>query len=419
MTQGARATGMGLAFTAVADDPSAIFYNPAGLGWLTHYEASVGGSLLTRTTGDFVGANPYPGAGVTEHYKKQNFLLPTTYAVLPLMKDLNFGLGIFAPYGLGIHWENAEVFTGTAGSSPVSSSSFSGRFISQNAVLQSTDLNPVFSYRLLPQLAIAVGADLRFSKVQLERNQASINPFTNSAVDVAHVKLNGDLLDNHGWGWNAGILVKPVDMFSFGVSYRSKIKINYDESAKFTQRTTGNAALDALVATKLPSPGSHKAQTTIEFPSTVNIGAAVNLLDSKLTISAEADWTQWSTFKTLDVVFPDVPTVAIHRLNLWTNSWAYRGGVQYKVTKEFAVRAGYYYDKTPQPAADAGPILSDSNRNVFSAGFGYNTERWGVDIGDLYIKFKDRKTPASNTDNFYGTYKEAANVGSINFRLAF
>ncbi|HYV40752.1 MAG TPA: hypothetical protein VEO02_03075, partial [Thermoanaerobaculia bacterium] len=41
-TQGARAMGMGLAFTAVANDPSAIFFNPAGLGWQKHFEAEVG-----------------------------------------------------------------------------------------------------------------------------------------------------------------------------------------------------------------------------------------------------------------------------------------------------------------------------------------------------------------------------------------
>ena len=51
--------------------------------------------------------------------------------------------------------------------------------------------------------AVAVGADYRVSKVQLERNQAAINPFTNSVVDVAHIKLNSDITDNHGWGWNA------------------------------------------------------------------------------------------------------------------------------------------------------------------------------------------------------------------------
>ena len=403
MTQGARASGMGLAFTAVADDPTAIFYNPAGMGFLSHYEASTGGSLLTRVTGDFQGANPYPGPSATEHYQKQSFLLPNVYAVMPLTHDLNFGLGIFAPYGLGLRWENPNTY--------------SGRFISQNAVIKSADINPTFSYRVSPQIALGFGVDYRLSKVQLEKDQAAINPFTNSVADIAHVKLNTNLTSNHGWGFNAGILVKPCDMVSFGASYRSKIRINYDLDATFIQRLTGNAPFDAKVAGQIPA--NQKATTSIEFPSTLNFGVAVNLMGGALTLAGEADWTQWSTFQTLDINFPSTPALNLHRANLWKDSWAYRGGLQYKVTKNFAVRAGYYYDKTGQPTADAGPILSDSNRNAFTFGFGYNTESWGVDVGDVFIKFKDRDTRAGNTDNFFGVYKEAANVGSINFRLAF
>lgn len=418
MTQGARAMGMGLAFTAVANDATAIFYNPAGMSWISHYESSIGGSLVTRTAADFQGANPYPGSSNTEHGQKQSFLVPTLYAVAPLTKDLTFGIGGYAPYGLGVRWTNPEVFTGTAGSSPVSGTSFSGRFISQNAVVKSSDLNANFSYRLLPQLAIAAGVVYRFSGIQLERNQAAINPFTSAFVDVAHIKLKSDLLDNHGWGWNAALMFKPVDMLSLGFSFRSKIRINYEATARFTQRPTGNPAFDAAVAASLPT-GKHTATTSIEFPATANIGAAVTLLDSALTISAEADWTQWTSFKKLDVVFPDLPTLGIHRLDLWQNSWAYRGGVEYRFLKTWAVRAGYYYDQTPQPVIDAGPILSDSNRNAYTFGFGYNTERWGVDIGDIYIKFKDRDTTGGNTDRFNGVYKEAANVVGLNFRLAF
>lgn len=429
MTQGARAMGMGLAFTAVADDPTAVFYNPAGISWISHYESSIGGSLLSRTTGDFQGANPYPGSGRTEHYQKQSFFLPTLYAVAPLTKNLNFGIGGYAPYGLGLRWANPEVFTGTPGSSPVSGTSFSGRFISQNAVIKTSDLNANFSYRLLPELAIAAGAVYRFSGIQLERNQGAINPFTSAFVDVAHIKLKSTLLSNHGWGWNAALMFKPVDMLSLGVSYRSRVTVNYDATANFTQRTTGNLGFDAAVNASLvgsgvfaklgDTTGTHAATTTIVFPSTVNIGAAVHLLDKALTISAQADWTEWSTFKTLDVVFTGLPALGIHRVNNWANAWAYRGGIEYKVTKEFAVRGGYYYDQTGQPLVDAGPILSDNNRNVYTAGFGYNTERWGVDIGALYIKFKDRDTRGGNTDNFFGVYKEAAIVGGMNIRLAF
>src|SRR5450432_92144 len=48
MTQAARPTGMGLAFTGVADDASAIFYNPAGMAFQDHFSLMLGGELLGR-----------------------------------------------------------------------------------------------------------------------------------------------------------------------------------------------------------------------------------------------------------------------------------------------------------------------------------------------------------------------------------
>src|SRR5215471_10632201 len=145
MTQDAKAMGMGLAFTAVADDPSAIFYNPAGLGWQKHFEAEIGASFLTKVKGDFDGANPYPGIGITEDQHKTTFVLPTLYVVVPLTNEFNFGLGIFSPYGLGYRWDNAENCGGDCATNPVNgAASFSGRFISQTAVIQTADINPVF-----------------------------------------------------------------------------------------------------------------------------------------------------------------------------------------------------------------------------------------------------------------------------------
>ena len=166
MTQGARATGMGLAFTGVADDPSAIFFNPAGMGFQEHFSIMLGGSVLGRAKADFTGADPFPGEGITESVQKQEFVIPTLYVVVPLTTELSFGLGVNAPYGLGLRWNDPE--------------NFSGRFISQNAVIKSLDVNPVFSYKLFPELSIAAGADLRFSKVQLERNSnlGIVDPFT-------------------------------------------------------------------------------------------------------------------------------------------------------------------------------------------------------------------------------------------------
>ena len=404
MTQGARATGMGLAFAGVADDPSAVFYNPAGLGFQEHFSLMVGGSILGRKQADFDGANPFPGAGNHESVQKQEFVVPNLYAVVPLTPELNFGLGINAPYGLGLRWNDPE--------------HFSGRFVSQNAVIKTADINPVFSYRLLPELSIAAGADLRFSKVQLERNTnlGIVDPFGGQVVDLAHVKLNSDLLDNHGWGWNVALLFKPFPNLGIGASYRSKIKVDYEGTAVFTQRFTGNPVVDGIVAGQLPV-GEHPVATTIEFPATLNTGIGIGLPGDFL-LALEADWTQWSKFDALNIVFPDGVAPELDRVTAWEDSWAYRVGLEKKLGN-WAVRVGYYFDNTPQPEKDVGPILADNDRNVYTAGFGYNTPQWGVDLGGAYIDFKHRSVLTESTDNFFGSYREAAWVGSANLRVSF
>jgi long-chain fatty acid transport protein len=403
-TQGSKASGMGLAFTAVADDPSAVFYNPAGLGWQKHFSVQIGGSLLTKTKGDVEGANPFPGTGFgVEDQHKTTYLVPTLYAVLPLTPNINFGLGINAPYGLGFRWDNAE--------------QFSGRFIAQNAVIRTTDVNPVLSLQLTPSFAVAAGADYRLSSVMLERNRSAINPFTQSVVDVAHIKLDSDLQDNHGWGWNAGILWKPVASFSLGATYRSKIKVDYEGTGKFTQRLTGNAAFDAAVAAQLPQ-GKQDVSVAIDFPATVNVGAAINL-PADFTVSLDADWTEWSSFSELLIDFANATIPDLDRQTRWKDSWAYRAGLQKKFGS-LAVRAGYYLDKTPQPIADVGPILADADRNAYTLGIGYDTDRFGVDVSDIYIKFKNRDNLGQQSnDQFFGRYKETANVFGLNLRFSF
>jgi long-subunit fatty acid transport protein len=106
------------------------------------------------------------------------------------------------------------------------------------------------------------------------------------------------------------------------------------------------------------------------------------------------------------------------RITDWEDSWAYRIGIQ-KQWRSFAVRAGYYRDKTPQPVRDIGPILADADRNAYTLGIGYGTERWGVDVSDLYIKFDDRSTTSENNDRFFGRYEEAANVFAVSLRVSF
>jgi long-chain fatty acid transport protein len=402
MTQGAKATGMGLAFAGVADDPSALFYNPAGMAFQEHFAVQGGVGILSRSSANFVGADPFPGVGTFGSVQLQEFLIPNLYIVAPLTTELSFGLAIDAPYGSGLRWNTPEIWP--------------GRFISQNAVIKTTDLNANFSYKLFPELSIAAGADYRFSGLQLERNAAAIDPFTQSVQDVAHTKLYSGLTSNGGWGYNAAIMWKPTPDIGVGASYRSKITVDYEGTATVIQRFTGNEVFDGLVAAQFPF-GEHPVTTSIAFPASLNMGVGLGL-GGGFTVALEADWTEWSSFKALNIAFPDGALPELDRSTLWTDSWAYRIGLEKKFG-DWAIRVGYYYDNTPQPTKDVGPILADNDRNVYTGGFGYNTPTWGVDVGGAYIVFKDRGVLTESTDNFFGIYSEKAWAAVADLRISF
>src|ERR1044072_6390848 len=72
--RGAKATAMGGAFAATADDPSAIFYNVAGIAQQRHASFLAGGTLINfanEFTGD---PNDAFTSGATGQYKHHTFV---------------------------------------------------------------------------------------------------------------------------------------------------------------------------------------------------------------------------------------------------------------------------------------------------------------------------------------------------------
>ena len=398
--QGAKATAMGGAFAGQADDPSALWYNPSGIGFQDHYSLMGGGTLATITKGDFKGADPIPGAGVTEKEHKTSFLLGHLYLVAPVTSNVKFGLGIFTPYGLAVRWDNSETF--------------SGRHISQNADIKTLSFQPVLAIRATSTISIAAGAEYRISTVTLEQDQAATYIPTQSQVDVAHVKLTSD--NDHGWGWNASLLWKPSPSFSLGAAYRSKLTIDYHGHAKFTQRLTGDPIFDGIVASQLPH--NPRADTSIAFPAIADFGIAYHAVPQQLTVAADAVWTEWSRFSSLDITFPDGQAPNVTRSTGWKNSWSYRIGVERKF-HQLAARVGFVYDQTPQPDRDVSPILPDSNRRGYCVGMGYDSDRIGIDLADMYLPFSNRNTHGNSQDNFNGTYRRTANLFGLDVRLSF
>jgi len=400
--QGAKASGMGGAFTATADDPSAMFYNVAGIAYQRKLAGMMGATLITFGN-EFEGdpATEFPGAGVDGSYEHHSFIIPTTYVVIPIGENITFGLGQFTAFGLRTHWQDENRFP--------------GRFISQDANLKTASVQPSLAFKMMgDRLALGVGLEYRTSHISLERNNAAVNPFTGRIVDVAHIRLNSDW--NSAYGVNVGLIFKPAATLSVGASYRSAMDIDYEGDATFTQISTGNAQLDAIVRAGLPP--NQSMTTTLPFPAFTHVGVATTVIPN-WQVAFDVDHTSWSRFKELLVEFEQNPERNLSAQQNWENTLSYRLGGNHPVTPNWDVRLGAVYDENPQPDEAVGPLLPDSDRLGVSFGLGFHNDHWRVDATDMVLHFYDRSTFGQNADNFNGTYKTSANLFSLNLGYTF
>lgn len=393
--QGSKATGMAGAVTAQADDPSMLFYNAGGLAFVEKTDFSLGATWIRSTKADFEGAAPFPGPGYSAKQETLSEFPPHAYWVQPVTSNLKFGLGIETPFGLTTSWENPN--------------QFAGRFLSTKAALEAFDLNPTIGWRITPTFGIGIGGLVRYSKVELNRHVSTINPFTLQAADIGALKLEGDYAT--GYGFNVGILHRLNESFSWGLSYRSKITVDYDGDASLSQISTGNPQFDAILRTRLPFGTKLPVKTSIDYPDQASLGLAFGLTRN-LLLETDVNWMGWSAFKDVQIDFTGGATNSLPDTTLeqnWDDVYSYRIGLNWTVSPASQIRFGYVYDQTPQPEEGVSPLLPDADRNGFCIGYGH-TQGFRYDIGLMYLDFKERTVNKARASEgpFFGKYKTQA-----------
>jgi long-chain fatty acid transport protein len=386
--QGARGMGFAGAFTAQANDPSAIFHNAAGIAFLKGKQFYFGGTLIHPST-TFTGADPFPGASVTEKGDTSLLVPPAAYYTQPFSERIVFGIGLHTPFGLTTSWASPDTF--------------SGRFVSTKAELKGFSINPTIGYKLADRFALGLGLDVRLSSVSLQRRVPVVNPFTQRVIDGASVDLSSNT--DVGFGFNVGALAKISDSLSAGVHYRHQVKASYNGTANFTQIGTGNAQLDTVLTGRLPQ-GSQPLTTAIVFPGIFMGGVAYTAGD--WTFEADVDWYQWSKFSQLNLVFTDRPDLSQSIVENYKNSWQYRMGLERRLNETWAVRGGYFFDQSPAPAESISPLLPDADRNGFALGGTWKSGRFHADAAMWVLLSPARSTEGVSRDSFDGTYKSHA-----------
>lgn len=402
--QGAKAMGMAGAFTAQADDPSALFHNAGGLAFVEETEFAAGVTWIHATEAEFEGANPFPGTGARGEQELLSEFPPHLYWVQPINQTLKFGLGLETPFGLTTEWKNPATFP--------------GRFLSNKAALRAIDVNPTIGWRS-GNFGIGVGAVARFSDVELQRRVGRPNPFTQRVSDVAALELTSDFYQ--GYGWNVGILHKFNESFSWGLSYRSKITVDYEGDARFTQVLTGFPQFDAAVRAAIPFDQDLPVETSIEFPDQASLGLAFGLTP-RLLLETDVNWTGWSSFDLLTIDFVNQNQLDSTITERWEDVNNYRVGLRWTVSPVSQLRLGYVFDETPQPEAAVSPLLPDADRHGITIGYGY-TGGLKADFALMYLPFDERSRARSfvvdgqEEGPFFGTYNTTAWLLSTTVRF--
>ncbi len=353
--QDAQATARGNAFAATADNPSAVYYNPAGITQLEGHHFSLGGYGITYES-------RYTSAtGQVSTKNKPQFLPQLYYVFSPKENPLSFGLGVYAPYGLGLEWPETSGF----------------RTIAIQGRITYLTINPVVAWQLHPTLSLAAGPTINYAETDLRQGLA---------IPGDQLRFKGDDSDV---GFNAGLRWQPHVQHSFGVSYRSASTMNFSGSSQVSG--TSFLGLD----------GSSAANARFPFPQNVVVGWSYRPTPA-WNLEFNVDWTDWKRLTVVTLNQPGQPLSSVPLPFNWRSSFFYEFGATHFFGQGWQASAGYIYSENSVPEQNFSPLIPDSDRHIFSVGIGRQLKRVRWDAGYQFAYGPPRTVSGSTPSPFSG-----------------
>ena len=364
---GARANSLGSAMVGRADDPSAIFFNPAGITQLPGFQVMGGAIVIAPGT---TVTTSHPGIGETSNSTDGHIWFPPhLYATYQINNHLWLGFGMFSPFGLGSEFDG----------------DWPGRFNSYRVIIETLNINPNIAWKINDEWSVAAGFNAMWFNLDL-RNKIDPIRTGNNPRNLFNVdqRLEGD---SWGFGGNVGVRYQPLDWLAFGASYRSRVKQTVEGRADFARPRQ---------LRRTPFFRDTDATGSIVLPDELFLG--VTFYPSKVwSIELGAFWTNWSTFDELTIHYKNAIAPGVDsatREKNWTDVWRIHGGVEYKVCDWLDLRTGYEYDMEPIPDDHADYLVPANDRHLFAFGPGLHWGPWNFDLSYMYLLITDRDVDA-------------------------
>jgi len=385
---GSKANAMGGAFVGLANDFSAAYWNPAGLAQMTKASLSIYGADILP-----FGTYQFGLAGIDAKSTFKHYLIPGLGYFQPLGEKIVVGVYLNAPSGAGAVWDGEDL------------APLVGGVYDWSSKLGILTISPSIAVKVTEQIMLGATIDINYGMLKMAQPAASIGQYSE---------------DLKGWAVNGtfGLLVKPVEQFSFGVTYK----------LPFTAKLKGDVTIPETTAAYFGVESMATGTRSANWPSWLAAGIAVKPTD-KLTFTADVQHTNWEKLQTIPIAFTDLewegffgedaPLDQAYQL-LWKNTTQFRFGIEYMASKCLALRAGYYFDPNPGPVDTQNVLLPEFKYNFVTLGFGYMSEKVVIDFSVEYGMGEDVVVPPGvYVDAMPGTHGMKIVAPSLSFTYRF
>jgi long-chain fatty acid transport protein len=376
---GTKARSMGGAFVGLADDFSAVFWNPAGLAFVPQnsFGISLNDSIQTAT---YQQQRYVPGLGNVSILDAR--MIPRSNFSGLAAGSYSFGerwvagLGVYSTTGFGVTWDNADM-------KPLSESNQDIRWSSRVSVIT---IAPAVAFKLNHLVSLGASLCCNFGRFALDRYAGN---FLAPIPDIPYVQpidLGQYEESSTGRGISAvvGILFRPNDRISIGISFKTADAIEFKGTAKVQGFTALSTALQREIS------GTSALEKKITWPEWLGLGMAIRPMD-RLTLTADLHWTRWSSLDVIQTNYLDAnwKTYMGERGNdkmpmYVRDCLQIRMGAEF-LLHQFAIRAGFYTDPAPGPENATNILFPDKNSFGVNVGASYSLVGWKLEIGLEYL----------------------------------
>jgi len=325
----ARSHGMGGTGVAYITSAGAIPINPALLE---------GVAKLSVTLDVFaIGAQPQAPYSIWhlddegEPYKSYDTIRSdTSYAPLPFL-GAAYRLHPRVVLGIAAY---PVIGQGTAAKYRPAPDEFPDLVATNKASMGLIETGEALSVRILDNLSIGLMWRITYMTQSVSTPLAGADRPPGVVTNPSRTQVDNVNIDVTGlnfYGFQFGVLYKPVPSLSLGFTYRNKVEVWGDGF------TTGNVAGRAI---------KFKTESGFTNPHSIRAGLAYSALSDKLLLALDFKYLFYAeAFKRLKTVVydkgDDMPPTINYSNQYWKNSAVLQLGAEYKTTDWLAVRAGY------------------------------------------------------------------------------